>query len=189
MTSFRSHQPGFLIILGGLPGVGKTTIAREISKIIKATHIRIDTIEASIRGSFSVDVDVHDAGYKVAYNIARNNLMLGLIVVADSVNSIEITRESWRNVASDAQSKFIEIKFICSDIQVHENPIMTRDCDILDLCLPTWSEVKSREYQPWVTGTLTIDTFQKSVKDFSEEIIQHLLKRGLRIVGEEEFSQ
>jgi predicted kinase len=30
-----------LIVLGGLPGVGKTTIARELARVLGAVHIRI----------------------------------------------------------------------------------------------------------------------------------------------------
>jgi predicted kinase len=34
-----------LIILGGLPGTGKTTIARELARQLGAVHVRIDSIE------------------------------------------------------------------------------------------------------------------------------------------------
>src|SRR5271165_1678080 len=34
-----------LIILGGLPGTGKTAIARELARQLGAVHVRIDSIE------------------------------------------------------------------------------------------------------------------------------------------------
>jgi predicted kinase len=40
-----------LIILGGLPGVGKSTLARALSQHLHGTHIRVDTIEQAIRAS------------------------------------------------------------------------------------------------------------------------------------------
>lgn len=40
-----------LIILGGLPGAGKTTIARELALRLGAVHIRIDSIEQATRDS------------------------------------------------------------------------------------------------------------------------------------------
>jgi len=33
-----------LIIFGGLPGVGKTTIARKLARHLGAVHVRIDSI-------------------------------------------------------------------------------------------------------------------------------------------------
>ena len=38
-----------LIILGGLPSVGKTTLGWALARKISAVHIRIDTIEQAIR--------------------------------------------------------------------------------------------------------------------------------------------
>ena len=40
-----------LIILGGLPGVGKTTIAKVLSKKLKAVYLRIDSIEEALKRS------------------------------------------------------------------------------------------------------------------------------------------
>jgi predicted kinase len=38
-----------LIILGGLPGTGKTVIARELARQLGAVYLRIDSIEQVIR--------------------------------------------------------------------------------------------------------------------------------------------
>ncbi|CAM3662066.1 AAA family ATPase [Legionella longbeachae] len=36
-----------LVIFGGLPGTGKSSIARELAKHLKAVYLRIDTVRAS----------------------------------------------------------------------------------------------------------------------------------------------
>ena len=40
-----------LLILGGLPAVGKTSIATGLARDIKAVHMRIDSIEQALRNS------------------------------------------------------------------------------------------------------------------------------------------
>src|SRR5258708_16918630 len=85
-----SHNARFcvqsmLIIFGGRPGTGKTTIARELARRIGALYLRIDSIEQGIlRSALGVE-SVEDAGYRAAYAVAEDNLRLGGAVVADSV--------------------------------------------------------------------------------------------------------
>ena len=38
-----------LIVMSGRPGVGKTTIARELARSLSAVHVRIDSIEHVLR--------------------------------------------------------------------------------------------------------------------------------------------
>jgi len=48
-----ANDPGpsspLLIVFGGLPGTGKTTIARELTRRLAATYLRIDMIERRLR--------------------------------------------------------------------------------------------------------------------------------------------
>src|ERR1700730_8128564 len=93
-----------LIVFGGLPGTGKTTLARAFAQRRRATYLRIDTIEQALRSSEMLAGDVGPAGYMVAYALAEANLRLDGIVVADSVNPVAITRDAWRKVAAVAAS-------------------------------------------------------------------------------------
>ena len=43
-----------------------------------------------------------DSGYRAAYAVAEDNLRLGHVVIADSVNPWPVTREAWRAVATCA---------------------------------------------------------------------------------------
>ena len=107
-----------LIIFGGLPGTGKTTISKEVAKFLRAVYLRVDTIEQTLKNSNSLVIG--SEGYCVSYAIAKENLELGLDVVADSVNSIAITRDDWRKVAIESNKRFIEIELICSDKKEHQ---------------------------------------------------------------------
>ena len=125
-----------LIILGGLPGVGKTAIAVELARLTGAVHLRIDSIEQAMRAGGNRVIE--DAGYRVAYAVAEDNLRIGRTVIADSVNPLRLTREAWASVAAHVGVKAIEIEVNCSDLNEHRRRVETRTNDIPGLKLPTW---------------------------------------------------
>ena len=163
-----------LIIFGGLPGTGKTTIARELARQIGAIHLRIDSIEQAIRDCSPDAVGLDEAGYRVAYAVAEDNLRLGRTVVADSVNPLQITRDAWLEVGRRAQSIIMEIEVICSDSCEHRARVETRKPEVFGLRLPSWEQVISREYHPWDREHIVIDTANRSLEQNIETIREAL---------------
>lgn len=152
-----------LIALSGLPGVGKTTVARQVSAEIGAVHVRIDTIEAAMTRSGIVDRAggwdaVPEAGYRIAYAMASDFLRAGHDVVADSVNPLGITRQAWAEVARTARAALIEVEVICSDSNMHRSRVEARASDIEGLRVPTWQQVQDRAYERWDRAVLRVDT-------------------------------
>jgi predicted kinase len=145
-----------LIILSGLPGDGKTTLAPELARqLADATHLRIDTIEQALRNA-GVAV-VTDEGYRVAYAIAEDNLRLGRVVIADSVNPLAATRSAWHAVAQRAGARFIDVEVMCSEEAEHRRRIETRTADIDGHDLPTWDQVVARKYDRWDVERIVVD--------------------------------
>lgn len=161
-----------LIVFGGLPGVGKTVLGRALALHLGAVYLRIDSIEQAMVQSDSFRQPLEDAGYRVAYFLAEDNLRLGRIVVADCVNPIAITRDSWVAIGKTAQAPIIEIEVLCSDPEEHCRRVEGRCSDIPGLRLPTWSEVLAREYEAWQRKHLVLDTAGRTV----EQSITELLK-------------
>ncbi|MBV8133613.1 MAG: AAA family ATPase [Alphaproteobacteria bacterium] len=163
MGSSQEHTVGekksTLIVFGGLPGTGKTTLARAIAEEHSATYLRIDTIEQALRSSgVLVGDDVGPAGYLVAYKVAESNLLMGGMVVADSVNPLAVTRDAWRQVGATTASELVEIEVVCSDLAEHRRRVEARSADAPGLALPTWRDVVERDYEPWDRSRIVLDT-------------------------------
>jgi predicted kinase len=165
-----------LIALSGLSGTGKTTIARQLARELAAVYLRIDSIEQSLRRA---DLTVESAGYSVAYAIAEDNLRLGRIVVADSVNPWPLTRSEWRAVAERSHVPTIDVEIVCSDAREHRRRVEARVADIAGHTLPTWQEVVERDYRPWDSERIVIDTSRLSVEQSVREILAKVPAEGL----------
>ena len=153
-----------LIVSGGLPGTGKTSLATGLARTLDAVHVRVDTIEQALRTSTMAGDAIGAAGYVVAYGVAADNLRLGRIVVADCVNPLASTRAAWRAVAKRAGVALVDVEVICSDVSEHRRRVESHISDIAGLPTPTWSEVTAREYECWAEEHVVIDTAHASVE-------------------------
>ena len=153
-----------LIVFGGLSGTGKTTIARELARQLGGVHLRIDSIEQALRDYRAGRHSLDDAGYRVAYMVAADNLSIGRMVIADSVNPLPVTRDAWVAVAKRTKTPVVEVEVICSDPDEHRRRTETRVSDIPGLRLPTWQETVSREYHRWDREHLVVDSAHQSVE-------------------------
>ncbi len=167
-----------LIILGGLPGVGKSTIGRKLAEKLGAVYLRIDSIEQAVKNAYETyrqqEFSVFAEGYMAAYAVAKDNLEIGLTVIADSVNPVEITRSEYRKIAEQANTNFFEIEIICSDKAEHQKRVDSRKPTVEGLKLPTWQDIINREYEAWTTKRLIIDTAEFTINEAVEKIITEL---------------
>jgi len=160
-----------LIVFSGLPGVGKTTIARELARAIGAVHVRIDSIEQALRNA---GWQVEGEGYGVAYGVAEDNLRVGRTVIADCVNPWPLTRRAWRSVADRAGVRAVDVEIVCSDSEEHRRRVDSRRPEIAGHDLPTWAEVAARDYRPWTDDRIVIDTAHAEVEASIHAILSAL---------------
>jgi len=161
------NRPPVLIVFGGLPGTGKTTVSRELTRRLAASYLRVDAIEQTLRGAGRT---VGTMGYDIANALAAENLALGRIVIADCVNPIRASRIGWRQTALQKSARIAEIEVVCSDLALHLQRAESRTSDINGLKPPTWDEIVNRDYEPWDREHLVLDT--------ADGRLDHLLDRA-----------
>ena len=147
-----------LLVFGGLPGTGKTTISRAMAVRRSATYLRIDVIEQAMRSAGVPAGGMGPASYVVGNALAASNLANGRVVIVDCVNPVPESRHGWRATAILARSPLVEVEVVCSDPIEHRRRVEERVSDIDGLILPTWQAVLERDYRPWQEPRVVVDT-------------------------------
>ncbi|GAA3173861.1 hypothetical protein GCM10010531_29300 [Blastococcus jejuensis] len=153
------RMDGVLLLLGGLPGVGKTTLAREISRRTGAAHVRIDALEAGL-----VDLglvapgELGAAGYGLALSVADTLLSGGSDVVVDAVFPVAASREPWTALAARHGVPAVWVRLVCSDTDEHRRRVEQRTSDLPGLVYPDWVGVVAREVDDWTEPHVVVDT-------------------------------
>jgi predicted kinase len=152
-------------IFCGQPGTGKTTLSKLWAKEIKATYIRIDTIEQAIIRTDCLSEKLNDEGYQVAFALAGENLSMNNSIVVDGVNSLKIIRNRWQEITrqNSASIQFIEIS--CWDKELHQTRIETRNSDIKGHQLPSWFDVCNTTYEPCEPTAHRLDTAHRTIEE------------------------
>lgn len=164
-----------LVVFAGLPGSGKTTVARVVAAKLEATYLRVDAIEAALwRAGISRREPTGLAAYFVANVVAEASLVAGGAVVVDAVNAVEAARQGWRTVASQTGKPLRVVEVVCSDVVEHRRRVEERTSDLDGHTVPTWAEVEAREYEPWHDRHLVVDTALETQAGALKRILSYL---------------
>ena len=173
------NEGPILYIFSGLPACGKSTLAQNISKKLKAVYLKIDTIEQGIMDL--CNFNVQGEGYRLAYRIIADNLKIGNSVISDQCNPINLTRNEFKNIAIENNCKYMNIEIICSDETEHKKRVDNRKYP------PTWEEVMKRKYdpnynfmyyEPWEEEHIIIDTAYKTIEECTKELLKKINEKG-----------
>lgn len=137
-----------LIILAGLPGTGKTTLARKLSIKLNYFYLRVDCIEAPF-SIYNPKAGENGEGYEALINLAYENLLLGHNVIIDTVNPLHISRRMFNQLKERSKSATVQFELKIKNSEIHKNRVEKRTPDIDGLKIPTWEDVIKREYEEW----------------------------------------
>jgi predicted kinase len=88
-----------LVVVGGLPATGKSTIATVLAKRTKTPYLRVDRIEHAIVSWSALSHPLGPVGYAVAHELALEQLRLGLDVIVECVNPLALRLSKSRSSA------------------------------------------------------------------------------------------
>jgi predicted kinase len=153
-------QKSKLIIVAGLPGSGKSTVAEKLAAELSLPLFSVDPIESSIlKSGLKRSFETGLAAYLVAETLADEQLKLGLSVIIDAVNPVKEARAMWRNLTRKHHATLIIIECVL-DKELHKQRIESRIRNMHGIPEVTWQDVENRrqEYQPWEEERLVLNT-------------------------------
>ena len=165
-----------LIVLSGLPGSGKSTVAEGLSRALSLPVFSIDPIEAAMWRAGLAKTQTGIAAYDVAIALADEHLRLGHSVIVDAVNPIEAPRAAWRDLGAKYRADLKIIECICTDETVHRRRIEARIRNIPGMLEVTWERVLQRraEYEAWADERLVLDTSANSPQQLLVEALSYV---------------
>jgi len=105
---------GWIVWITGLPGSGKSTVAKELLKILNknkifAQHIELDAIRKIIVPEPKYDESERDFVYRSLIVVAKFLSENGVNVIIDAVGH----RKIWRDLARNEMERFLEVYLKC----------------------------------------------------------------------------
>jgi predicted kinase len=153
------HGP-VLVVMGGLPGTGKTTLAEALGEHLGAPIFNRDQLEAALwREGVGRELKSGRIANELMTTLAGEQLRCRQSAILDSVATTRDIRDAWRAVAEGRRAQFRAIECVCSDEALHRERLGQRKRDIPGWYEVGWDEVlgvQSR-YQPWTGDHLTLD--------------------------------
>lgn len=167
-----------LVVVSGLPGTGKSTVAEALSRATGAPIFARDVVEAALwRAGVGEGVGSGGAAYHLLGTLAGEQLALGHAVILDSVAGYERTRRGWRLLAAAHGAPFVVIECVCSDEQAHRERLSTRRRGIPGWYELTWEHVENvrARYEPWSEPRIVLD----ATHSFEGNVKRALMQSGL----------
>lgn len=166
---------GVAILVAGVPGVGKTTLADGLARGLRAPVFSIDWQLGALT-PFRVLTNENAVPIAEMMLVAAQarQLQLGLDAVLDALGHEVAARRRYRAVAENLGGRFVGVECTCSDEALHRARVAGRVRGI-----PGWSSTVSWEHvqrmkaqwEPWEEPHLVLDSATQSPAEMLERAL------------------
>jgi len=155
-------QQARLVVFAGLPGTGKSTLARVAGDLLRCPVYSKDEVHATLLRS---GLSYERAGWMAHHLItmlAQNQLRTRQSAVLDSVTAHQQMRDDWFSLAAREQAVFCGVECVCSDADLHRERLTGRGATIPGWRAIHWEDVAevAGRYEAWTGEHLVLDAAQ-----------------------------
>jgi predicted kinase len=151
-----------LVVMSGLPGAGKSTLAEALARATGLPIFSVDPIEAAmLRAGLQPSFETGYAAYLVAQALADARLLLGQGAIVDAANAEEPGKDIWRALGAKHGVPLRIVECVCTDLALHRARLEGRQRGLASSFRePSWADVEHRRlaYTAWSEPVLSIDT-------------------------------
>ena len=157
-----------LVIFSGLPGTGKSTLAKRLARELQWTLLCIDDVVGEIPEN--PGVEFWDSKVALLLGLVEAQLELGLSVIVDSV-FMNTDRQHTQQLAEKYGARFRPIYTHVSDEAIWEQRVNARYDQLANQAVATWKQVEHQRghFRAWQSDTaLFIDALNSVEQNYAE---------------------
>lgn len=156
-----------LILFAGMPGSGKTTLARLVAKRMGIPVFAKDRVQRVLRDHNLAEASTGD-GYFIILDMADELLSLGQSVILDATFPLDHFRTVASETAARHKAHFCAFYCYCSDDEVWRARMSQRVQYVPGWKPVGWDDViRMRDYyQPWNENALSLDSVKPPEENY-----------------------
>jgi predicted kinase len=160
-----------IIIICGLPGVGKTTLANELGHLINAVVLSTDKIRKELLENPNYDEDEKRLIYDILLLIAKYLHNAGINCILDATFNEQKSRNDIKKRLNLTNEQFKIIECICPEEETISR-IQNRKKSYSDADISIYKKIKEM-YEPIKEKHITVDTSQP-LKEIVSEVVNKI---------------